>query len=432
MAYYFRIAILEGTESNDVLNGFGGNDDISGEGGDDILIGGSGRDRVVGGDGNDQIDGGDDDDTLSGGAGNDTIVSGSGDDLISGGTGDDVYQSNAGFEQARINNNGGYFDTDTIEFNDAATNELWFAMNGSDLNIHVIGTDETVIVRNWTTQARQVEQIDAGGQRLYVDNVQSLVDALETARDGAGITLEQAIANTSLTDTVLASLNVWESTTSANNAETLEGTQSADTLEGFGGHDILNGNGGDDTLDDGSGRDRLYGGDGNDMIYGGAGDDNISGGNDNDIINGGAGSDMLSGNVGSDTYVFEGDFGHDRINNSGDWLGSGAIDTARFTGLTMQDVWFSQNGNDLVVNVFDNGVATDNSLIVRNWYHETAYDPHRLEQIKVGSSVLDTADVNVLVQAMFTITAGAPADLNNFDSAQETLWNDTISDVVGS
>src|SRR5438046_9540894 len=63
-----RMATIDGTTGNDVLNGtvdadtisgLGGNDTLNGSDGDDILVGGAGADSIDGGAGNDTLYAGD-------------------------------------------------------------------------------------------------------------------------------------------------------------------------------------------------------------------------------------------------------------------------------------------------------------------------------------------------------------------------------------
>ncbi|MCP3966599.1 MAG: hypothetical protein GY718_09655 [Lentisphaerae bacterium] len=84
----------------------------------------------------------------------------------------------------------------------------------------------------------------------------------------------------------------------------LYGTAGPDWIQGYGGDDVLYGGGGNDTMLGGWGNDVLYGEAGNDTLYGGAGDD---------VLNGGEGDDRLDGGGGNDTFVFDPNFGNDRI-----------------------------------------------------------------------------------------------------------------------
>ena len=152
---------------------------------------------------------------------------------------------------------------------------------------------------------------------------------------------------------------------------TLEGVEGNDTVHGLGGHDEIYGGDGDDVIHAGSGNDRVwgglggdvvhlnsgddtffgesgvveddegnivtpdgatvYGGYGNDQIIGDAGNDSLYGHADNDtidggdggdiiyggggfdVLNGGNGNDLITGGGNWDVFVFDGDFGNDRI-----------------------------------------------------------------------------------------------------------------------
>src|SRR5262249_58364683 len=66
----------------------------------------------------------------------------------------------------------------------------------------------------------------------------------------------------------------------------------------------------EDTL---SSIENVTGGSGNDTIAGSAVANILIGGAGNDRLTGGAGNDSLTGGAGSDTFVFDANFGHDRI-----------------------------------------------------------------------------------------------------------------------
>jgi len=66
----------------------------------------------------------------------------------------------------------------------------------------------------------------------------------------------------------------------------------------------------EDTL---SSIENVTGGSGNDTIAGSAVANILIGGAGDDRLTGGAGNDSLTGGAGSDTFVFDANFGHDRI-----------------------------------------------------------------------------------------------------------------------
>ncbi|MGI9425835.1 MAG: DUF4214 domain-containing protein, partial [Hyphomicrobiaceae bacterium] len=74
----------------------------------------------------------------------------------------------------------------------------------------------------------------------------------------------------------------------------INGYGGADTLRGGGGHDTLDGGAGNDTLEGAGGNDTLIGGPGNDSINAGVGNDAIDGGPGNDAINGDDGDDTYT------------------------------------------------------------------------------------------------------------------------------------------
>jgi serralysin len=137
-----------------------GNDALTGSGGNDLLIGGTGHD------------------VLAGGAGNDILVSGSGDDVF------------------RFANGGGHdVIINGLASNTAATGELqlgagitadnlWFVQSGSDLEIEVMGTHNTITVADWfDSTAYQLRDITAGGLKLDAE-VTQLVQAMATYSSG--------------------------------------------------------------------------------------------------------------------------------------------------------------------------------------------------------------------------------------------------------
>jgi Ca2+-binding RTX toxin-like protein len=108
------MAVVTGTESDDLMTGsdrsqafeaLGGNDTVQAgaeascldlSAGDDSGIGGNGNDRISGGDGDDLIQPGDGDDTAEGSLGKDYIVASAGNDRLSGGVGKDIVNGGAG------------------------------------------------------------------------------------------------------------------------------------------------------------------------------------------------------------------------------------------------------------------------------------------------------------------------------------------------
>jgi hypothetical protein len=133
-----------------------GNDSLTGSGGDDLLIGGTGHDVLVGG------------------AGNDILVSGSGDDVFrfAIGGGHDVIINGLASNTAA---------SGELQLGAGVTaDNLWFVQSGSDLEIEVMGTHDTITVADWfDSTAYQLRDITAGGLKLDA-HVTQLVQAMAT------------------------------------------------------------------------------------------------------------------------------------------------------------------------------------------------------------------------------------------------------------
>lgn len=146
--------VLTGASGSDLLVGADGNDSLSGEAGNDILFGNNGNDLLDGGSGND---------TLNGGAGNDTYLFGRG------------YDSDTIVENDEIAGNA-----DVARFmEDIATDQLWFRQVDNNLEVSIVGTMDTLIIRNWYDgEQHHVEQFETADNKVLLD---SQVDALVSA-----------------------------------------------------------------------------------------------------------------------------------------------------------------------------------------------------------------------------------------------------------
>jgi Ca2+-binding RTX toxin-like protein len=101
-----------------------------------------------------------------------------------------------------------------------------------------------------------------------------------------------------------------------NGNDTLSGNatnNAEDVLQGGNGDDSLFGYGGTDALYGGNGNDKLAGGAGIDYLFGDSGDDTLDGGTEGDFLFGGKGNDIIIGGTGADKFVFEPQYGNDRI-----------------------------------------------------------------------------------------------------------------------
>ncbi|MFS7250732.1 hypothetical protein AB6869_12575 [Rahnella rivi] len=147
---------FSGTDGNDNAHGWYGVDLMNGGGGDDSLSGGSGDDVLNGGVGND---------SLYGGAGQDTY-------LFANGHGNDSVTDFAGMLEGK----------DIIEFSDLNLTDLWFSKSNSNLLITESGSQDSVEVMNWYSNADSQNKVihTHDGYEIDAAQVQQLVEAMST------------------------------------------------------------------------------------------------------------------------------------------------------------------------------------------------------------------------------------------------------------
>src|SRR5262245_18966592 len=314
------------------------NNSITGGAGNDTLSGGDGSDTLIGGAGNDTLIGGAGADTLDGGAGNDTLTGGAGADTLLGGAGNDTFNYTIGDGPDTVN---GGADIDTLNITGTAGNET--------LNVTFNGTSITNFESGTVTNVESITANLLGG-----------TDTLNFGASTANVTVNLS-AGTASGFTSIAGI---ENVTGGAGNDTLTGNAGANVLTGGAGNDTLVGGLGNDTLVGGAGIDtasyagetdamfvdlaagtarrgstaapvedtlatieNVTGGSGNDTITGNAAANVLAGGAGNDIIVagagadtiiGGLGNDTMTGGAGNDTFVFDVNFGHDRITVFGD------------------------------------------------------------------------------------------------------------------
>lgn len=103
--------------------------------------------------------------------------------------------------------------------------------------------------------------------------------------------------------------------------DTIFGSDFGNQLEGGSGNDFLRG---------GVGNDYIIGDAGNDVILGGAGDDYLVGNAGDDVIWGGLGNDRMFGSSGNDRFIFEDNWGADRITG---FQAGDVLDFSRVSGV---------------------------------------------------------------------------------------------------
>jgi Ca2+-binding RTX toxin-like protein len=128
--YFGATYVLGANLENLILTG-SASVDAYGNGLDNVLRGNGVDNALVGGGGNDRLDG-------SGGA-----------DLLVGGVGDDTYDLGRGSGADLVVEWGGSTN-DVAQFGSRiAPEQLWFSRSGSNLVVQVIGTSDSMTVRNW-------------------------------------------------------------------------------------------------------------------------------------------------------------------------------------------------------------------------------------------------------------------------------------------
>lgn len=147
-------------------------------------------------------------------------------------------------------------------------------------------------------------------------------------------------------------------------------------------------------------------------------DNVLTGNRGNNILTGGGGDDILIGGAGNDTYVFARGDGRDQVNDSDATRGN--QDVLQFKDIKQTNLWFSQEGQDLRIDV----LGSSDRVTIKDWYvGGTSGTDHRVERIRTadGNTLYDT-DVAQLVQAMASF---APPP------ALQTEWSNGQTSATG-
>ncbi|MCU7869288.1 MAG: hypothetical protein KZQ98_12250 [Candidatus Thiodiazotropha sp. (ex Lucinoma borealis)] len=129
------------------------------------------------------------DDLIDAGAGDDRIQGHAGDDYLIGGYGSDVYLIGSNAGQDTINNyDADDSGTDTVHFEVAAVEDLWFSRDGNDLAITLAGSEDQLTLAHWyDSPANEVDRIEADGSVLLNNQVDQLVAAMASYDVPAGV-----------------------------------------------------------------------------------------------------------------------------------------------------------------------------------------------------------------------------------------------------
>ncbi|MBK8160964.1 MAG: hypothetical protein IPK59_20105 [Rhodospirillaceae bacterium] len=157
----------------------------------------------------------------------------------------------------------------------------------------------------------------------------------------------------------------------------------------------------------------LTGSSANQYLSGAGGNDSLQGFDGNDLLIGGAGNDTLVGGDGADRYQIGRGTGQDLIQSYDTDGGADALVIA--ASVANDQLWFSRNGDDLMVSV----VGTDDRATIQGWYAGTGY---KLDQVQLADGrFATTADVEQLVMAMASFTPPPVGQINLDNTTKQAL-----------
>ena len=333
----------------------------------DLITAGPQTGFLFGGDGNDVL-------TANVHAADSVLAGGTGDDTLYGSYYSDTYVFNLGDGQDQIYEyDPGYGASDTLRFGEGiVASDIQLLKAGSDLVFkHLNGTDQITL-------------------KGVFDSTASNASVVST------VVIEQV---------VFADGTTWLWSDIVKRGLEQTGTDAGETMIGWTGNDIIHGGGGDDVLDAGGGTNQLSGDAGDDILQ-------VDSNSKDNVLAGGTGNDKLYGGYYADTYLFDRGDGQDQIIETDG--GYGAVDTLSLgNGLSPEDMWFRQVGNDLELSV----VGTSDSMTIKNWYSGSGY---QIENIKAGGLTLVDSQVQNLVDKMasFGVSAGSETALSQSQHAE--------------
>jgi Ca2+-binding RTX toxin-like protein len=319
---------------------------------------------VFGSTASDSVSGLGGDDWLYGAAGNDVLQGGEGMDSLIGGIGQDVLYGGAG--------------TDTYVYNKGDGYDVIYGQRAEDTLI-MKGFKSTDVTFNRTFSDINIAQTSSGTSY----NILTLVrQAFDSTHEFTGVS--QIVFD--------------DKTITADEVRKL-------ALQGSSGNDTnLRGYVTDDTI---------YGKDGNDSLFGESGSDKLYGGAGLDLLDGGTGNDYLGGGIGNDTYRFSRGGGQDSIVDIDATVGN--VDVLQFqAGITHDQLWFSQSGNNLKISV----IGTSDQVTIAGGAGGSNF---RIEQLTAGGKTLSDTQVSNLVQAMASMTPPAMGQTTLTDAQRAQL-----------
>ncbi|MFP5393718.1 MAG: calcium-binding protein [Gammaproteobacteria bacterium] len=266
---------------------------------------------LAGDDGNNQLFGLDDAEFLDGRAGDDLLVGMRGDDVLDGGAGNDVLDGGEGNNVYLFGRGSGH---DIIQSFSRSATQVEVIQLGADLTpqdvqvhrmaddllIHVVGSGDELVVRNYFVKQYGVPDSATSWQASPQVLAPSLVEQIRFA-DGTRW------------DELAVQKHLHDARPPAMPNDFDDYITSSWVAEGGAGNDELVGYGDSVALEGGTGNDLLRVAQGSAVMLGGAGDDILRGGAGNDLLDGGAGDDQLDTGSGFDNVLFGRGAGHDTL-----------------------------------------------------------------------------------------------------------------------
>lgn len=346
-----RLALHHAPMGLNLMGGVG-HDRIEGEDGDDWLAGADGRDTLVGAAGRD---------TMEGGAGNDTYVVDSMDDVVIefDAQGKDVVHTSIDF-----------FAPDNVETIVLTGASDLHAIGHNNISTALIGNGGHNLLRGGSARdtlsgALGMDTLAGGDDGDYYYLIDECDTILEDANDGGLDVIFQLTENTIMAENVEI---LFMKTDLARNAT---GNEQDNFI--FGNNNDCS----------------LFGQGGADLIFGRYGEDTIAGGTGDDELHGAAGNDLYLFNIGD---------GQDVIQDIDIQVGN--IDTLAWQGVQADQLWFTQQGSSLHVEI----IGRNEGVAISKWYFGT---DNQIELMTAGGKTVSANGVQALVQAMSALTPPA-------------------------
>ena len=455
----YSITINAG-DGSDTINAGDGNDTINAGNGNNIIHGGKGNDTLNAGSGNDTYfyNLGDGFDTISDTSGNDKIIFGTGilpEDLTFTQNGYSLIITIKGDTSQGINILN-YYNGNPLEelhFADGSVKllpQMDITLQQGNGNETVNGTDsnETIYGNggNDTINGNYGDDVliggagndtlDGGGDNdTYVYN---LGDGLDTIYDNAGsnkIVFGEGIAQNNLSFTQIDNNLLIYLNGDKDQGIIIESFFSSDSCKigeiHFADNSVFYLSETGLTLDQSDRNDdmTINGTDYDDTIIGGSGNDTINAGDDDDVITGGKGNDTLNGGYGRDTYIYNLGDGIDTISETR------GNDKIKFgTGIALDDLKFTQEGNDLRITINDD---VSQSILIDDFYRGTNYQVETLQFADGSTFNLSTQGLTLQqTDADDTVNGTSHNDVIYGNGGHDTInageGNDTLIGGIGN